>query len=1004
MKINLKKGKIITLFLFPFFSAYAQPSNNECSSAITIVAGATNLSGTVRNATASPGIPVDCATGNPDDDVWYKFVAVYTYANITLSNVGSSLANSGPRIQLFSASGACSGFSSLACGTIAINTTGLTIGNTYYIRIYSAGTGQSGFTVSGSTFYISVTPSSSVIVGSGRMKEVYLQTILSSSQIIADPWEITYGPDDMLWVTEAKGYKVYRMDPSTGARTTVLDISQGASGYLSGAEHTVFNVQFASNFTPWPQGGFAGLALHPQFLASSNPKNFVYISYVKRWDSTKAGNNGTFFTNYLVRFTYNNGTGKLESPVALCDTLPGSNDHNSQRLIIAPEAGTDYLFYAQGDMGAGQFSNQYRVNKSQNSASYEGKILRFNLEADADVGLLDKWIPNDNPFNGAKQSAVWSTGMRNNQGFAYDPETGLIYGSSHGPYTDDEINIIQGDKNYGHPLVIGYAADNNYNNSSAGTGNTTSSCPLITNESGTAAGLLNYKDPLYSAYAVPAGNTSTPGTVRYIWTNNPGNGGWPSEAWSGLDIYKNSIMPGWKNSLIAASLKWGRLVRLKLGTGGTSVVPTGGQDTISYFGSTNRFRDLAFAPNGKDMFVIMDRSTTTSGPSAANPVVPACGGCVQKYTFLGYADAGGKSSIPTSIDVTDGTANTCNTGTTITIDDTNNNLWVPITGLDGNIMAEIYANGYNLGTVTSSFYKHSGSIRVKNGSHYLDRNITITPQTQPGPGGVKIRLYFSKAEFDLLDADPLSGITAISDIKILKNSDACGAAASGATTLINPTYVEAHGANGYMIQGDISGFSTFYFGSTNIALPVELIDFSGSVVDLSSIVVKWKSENESNLSHFIVEKSKDGFSFSNIGSVQATGNNSSSMAYSFLDNGALTEQSAIVYYRLKMIDFDGTFTYSSIISFKSSVSAGIITVSPNPVIDNARVSIMPSVSGIIKCKLFDNTGRVIMEKKLQVVKGVESIILINMETVSSGIYIIKIEGEGLQSQLKIHKQ
>jgi hypothetical protein len=57
----------------------------------------------------------------------------------------------------------------------------------------------------------------------------------------------------------------------------------------------------------------------------------------------------------------------------------------------------------------------------------------------------------------------------------------------------------------------------------------------------------------------------------------------------------------------------------------------------------------------------MDRSSTTSGPSAGNPVVPACGGCVQKYTFLGYADNGGKSSIPAAIAVTDGTINVCNT-------------------------------------------------------------------------------------------------------------------------------------------------------------------------------------------------------------------------------------------------------------------------------------------------------------------------------------------------------
>jgi len=387
---------------------------------------------------------------------------------------------------------------------------------------------------------------------------------------------------------------------------------------------------------------------------------------------------------HQVRFFYNTSTGKLESPVSLCDTLPGSNDHNSQRMIIAPVGGTNYLFYASGDMGAGQFDNKDRPNKSQNSNSYEGKILRLNLMPDADPDLA-AWIPNDNPYSST--NAVWSTGIRNNQGFAYDTTTGILYGSSHGPYSDDEINIIEPSKNYGHPLVIGYAADNNYNTSSAGASNTTSSCPLIISESDNAAAIgASYKDALFSAYA----RTQT--EVHNIWLNNPGNGGWPSEGWSGMDVYKHTVVPGWKNSLVVSSLKWGRILRLKLGSTGTTIVPTAGADTVSYFGSTNRFRDIAFAPNGKDMYIIMDRSATTSGPSSANPVVPACGGCVQKYTFLGYADEAGKSSIPAAIDVTPGVPDNCTTGTTITIDNSNNNLWVPITGPDGNILAEIKAN------------------------------------------------------------------------------------------------------------------------------------------------------------------------------------------------------------------------------------------------------------------------------------------------------------------------
>ncbi len=826
------------------------------------------------------------------------------------------------------------------------------------------------------------------------MKEVYQQTILSPASVLADPWEITYGPDNYLWITEAKGYKVYRMDPATGVKTTVLDISQNST-FLPVADRS-FNCQF--NNGSGAQGGCAGLALHPLFMDATTPKNYVYISYVYSRSSS------TVFTNRVVRFTYNTGTGKLGSPVSLCDTIPGSNDHNSQRMIIAPVSGTSYLFYAAGDMGAGQFANQYRTNKAQNPASYEGKILRFNLEADADAGALNKWIPDNNPFNASLgvQSAVWITGMRNNQGFAYDAAKNILYGTSHGPYSDDEINIIEEGKNYGHPLVIGYAADNNYNGSSAGAPNTTSSCPIIGSETGnvTAINALvpdSYRDPLFSAYA------PSQSFVNNLWVTNPSNGGWPSEAFSGLDIYTHPDIPGWKNSLIAASLKWGRLVRLKLGTAGNSIVPTDGGDTVSYFGSTNRFRDLAFGPNGKDMYVVMDRSSTTSGPSAGNPIVPACGGCVQKYTFLGYQDAGGKSAIPAAIDVTNATANQCNAGTTVVIDNNNNNLWVPITGPDGNIMAEIFANGQNLDTITSSFYINSGPVRSRNGIKYLDRNMTITPKIQPS-GPVKIRLYISKTEFDALDADPLSGINSLGNLRILKNNDVCGVSVPGATQLINPVYAEAHGTNGYMLQGVISSFSSFYFGANNITLPLNLLTFTGTLDNDAHVLLKWKTENEVNTAGFVIERSLDGAMFNNIGAVDAAGNMNGSHEYSFTDEEAANQQSLIVYYRLRINDQDGGYKFSGIITVSLAGLTGNLTVSPNPVKDDMLITFSSPLDGKIIYKIIDNTGRVILQNTLQVKKGVLNTVPGNMHGFASGLYYLRVVGAGMTNSIKFQKR
>jgi glucose/arabinose dehydrogenase len=114
-------------------------------------------------------------------------------------------------------------------------------------------------------------------------------------------------------------------------------------------------------------------------------------------------------------------------------------------------------------LGAGQFGNAGQPNHAQDKNDYEGKVLRFNTEPDNDPDLYDRWIPNDKPFNTSRQNAVWSLGHRNPQGLAYAvvDGTGYLYECEHGPFSDDEVNIIDKGKNYGHPLIIGYA-DGNY--------------------------------------------------------------------------------------------------------------------------------------------------------------------------------------------------------------------------------------------------------------------------------------------------------------------------------------------------------------------------------------------------------------------------------------------------------------------------------------------------------------------------------------------------------------
>ncbi|MHA4846029.1 PQQ-dependent sugar dehydrogenase [Flavitalea antarctica] len=979
-------------------------SNDDCAGAINLVAG-TQADGNLFGARTNSATPAGCATADTDDDVWYKFTAVANMETVAVSNAGADLTTAGVRMQLFS--GNCGSLVSVGCANSSIDVSALTPGNTYYVRVYSAGSAQ----LAASTFKILLSttppPPTLVTVVGSRMGEVFSQHILSPANVLNDPWEVTYGPDNNLWVTEAKGYKVSKINPTTGVKEIVLDISQGST-FLPLADRT-FNCQFANG--SGAQGGCAGLALHPNFLHPTNPKNYVYVSYVHSQTSTNV------FTNRVVRFEYNTTTGKLELPVSLCDTLPGSNDHNSQRMIIAPVGGINYLFYASGDMGSGQFGNASRPIRAQLPRSSEGKILRFNLEPDGDAGAYDQWIPSTgtgdatNPYNATLgvQSATWAIGIRNNQGFAYDAVLNKLYGSSHGPFSDDEINVIERQKNYGHPLVIGYAGDRNVEGTTAGAapGMNPSSgvCPVITDEVAAAAALPNYRDPLFSAY---------PNSIRFpsiggLWNEIPisNNGLWPSEGWSGLDFYNHTAIPGWKRSLIASSLKWGRLVKIRLDKTGDSTYykskadSTSKKDTVSYFGSQNRFRDIAIGPTGKDLYVVMDKSTTSSGPSSAFPVVPSCPGCLQKYTFLGYRDVSGQSSIDTIVPVSDGVPDACNTGTGVTIDYTNNMLWVPLTGPDGNIIAEIFPNGQNLGTITSSFYKNSGPLRMRNGSTYADRNITITPQNQPA-SPVKVRIYLSKKEYDAFDANPLSGITSLADLRIHKNSDPCQSAIAAATSIINPALKLKHNDSGYVLQADISGFSTFYIGSTSALLPLTSLNFQGRYKD-GTAYLNWETSNESNTKHFDVERNTGDGTYTNIGTVAAKGTESGKTRYTLNDNEASGLGTSRLFYRLKITDKDGSYTYSNVVVLDiPGTFITRISVFPNPADKQTTVMISSPEEQKVTMQLVDVTGRSVINRTVVLKKG-ENRLSIDLNALRTGVYFLQVKGQFVNAQEKIQK-
>jgi len=375
---------------------------------------------------------------------------------------------------------------------------------------------------------------------------------------------------------------VSKINILNGGKTQLLDLS---------SKHDIFST--------WPQGGLMGMALHPsmydEWPVPSKP--WVYLAYVykKIGDfKTKSGNDsGSFFKTRIVRYIYDRANHKLKNPQTIIESLNGSSDHNSGRLAIGKVNGISYLFYTIGDMGTGQFKNANRKNRAQLRDTLEGKVLRFNLDAIGSPSDVQSWIPSDNPFSDAngKTTAVWSFGHRNAQGLAFSSD-GILYSSEQQDMSDDEVNIIEKNRNYGWPLTSGYN-DGNYN------GFTLAGLPVISEQQDSIAN--NLKSPIYTLFT-----SANPGTLY-----GTSNSTWPTVACSSIDVYENYIIPNWNRSLLVPSLKAGIVQRLKLDATGTKVTDTSSIPAMRLYNKA-RLRDLCISPDGLKIYVSCDMSSQSN--------------------------------------------------------------------------------------------------------------------------------------------------------------------------------------------------------------------------------------------------------------------------------------------------------------------------------------------------------------------------------------------------------
>lgn len=167
----------------------------------------------------------------------------------------------------------------------------------------------------------------------------------------------------------------------------------------------------------------------------------------------------------------------------------------------------------------------------------------------------------------------------------------------------------------------------------------------------------------------------------------------------------------------------------------------------------------------------------------------------------------------------------------------------------------------------------------------------------------------------------------------------------------NATYPYQHNRNPYIDHPEYVN-AVWNSGCVGLGtLPASLIYFTGRLSN-NTVILNWQSANEINLSHYEIEKSFNGTSFTALAQVKG-GNHH----YTFQDD--ITKNSGRrIYYRLKKTDKDGSYTYSNIFSIHIPATI-LFTISPNPAKEYININMNKPSAGKIAVTITDATGKTI---------------------------------------------
>jgi hypothetical protein len=358
-------------------------------------------------------------------------------------------------------------------------------------------------------------------------------------------------------------------------------------------------------------------------------------------------------------------------------------------------------------------------------------------------------------------------------------------------------------------------------------------------------------------------------------------------------------------------------------------------------------------------------------------------------------------------------------GSPITQTVNGDNNWVDFTSA-GKLIASVKSPVTAMGNTAVQCYINTGPVRIASNQFYHDRNITIKPDVTSLADSATVRFYFLDAEAEtLINATGCGfcskpamtyelGVTKYTNVNKTVENGTLADNPGGIYHFIIPAKVTMVPFDkGYYAEFKAKDFSEFWLNNGGIngttSLPLRLLSFTAVKQNDKDVLAEWVTTDEVNIDRFELEVAKGNSEyqlnrFSKIAELPARNTQSGEQRYKYTDKEP--GKIGVRYYRLKMIDQDGSFKYSPVrpVVFSEDV---LWMVYPNPSSGLFYLSYQLPEGELLSIKVYDASGRLVEQNSAS---GTGFVQKLPVELKATGLYMLEASGGGKKQFFKLLRQ